>query len=139
MHFCFAADKNESIARKTAMSSSESSSIVDQGSCSASDYEIEDECCEMTSNIEYEEDPSYVSEEEFLDHVDSLAYTDEPLADDSWLEEEFLDHVDSLAYTDEPLADDSWLEEYLTRQEERDREMTELTLRLNSQNPVNTW
>ena len=97
------------------MSTSESSSIVDQGSCSASEYEIEDECCEATSSIEYEEDPSYASEEEFLDHVDSLAYTDEPL------------------------ADDSWVDEYLARQEERNREMTELTMRLNGQNPVNTW
>ena len=97
------------------MSSSESSSIVDQGSCSASEYETEDECCKTTSNIEYEEDSSYAGQEEFLDHVDSLAYTDEPL------------------------ADDSWVEEYLSRQEERSREMTELTLRLNGENPVNSW
>ena len=100
---------------QTAMSSSESSSIVDEGSYSGSEYEIEDDCCETTSKVEHEGDPSYASEEEFLDHVDSLVYTDEPL------------------------ADDSWVEEYLARQEEHDREMTELTLRLNGQNSVNSW
>ena len=114
MHFSLPADKNASISRKIAMSSSESSSIVDQGSCSDSEYATEDECCKTTSNIEYKEDP-YASEEEFLGHVDSLAYTDEPL------------------------ADDSWVEEYLSRQEERSRVMTELTLRLNGENSVNSW
>ena len=100
---------------QTAMSSSESSSVVDEGSYSGSEYEIEDDCCKTTSQFEHERDPSYA------------------------IEEEFLDHVDSLVYTDEPLADDSWVEEYLARQEEYDREMTELTLRLNGQNLVNSW
>lgn len=97
------------------MSSSESSFIVDEGSYSVPEYDIEDECCETTSNIDYDGDPSYASEEEFLDRVDSFAYTDEPL------------------------ADYSWVEKYQRRPEEHNREMTELTLRLNGQNPVNLW
>ena len=65
------------------MSSLESLSIVDTSSYSVPLYEIEDECCKTTSNIDYERDPSYGSEEEFLDRMDLLAYTDEPLANDS--------------------------------------------------------
>ena len=61
------------------MSSSESSSIVDEGSYSVPEYEIEDECCKTTSNIDYEGDPSYASEEEFLDRVDRLHTLTSPL------------------------------------------------------------
>jgi hypothetical protein len=47
--------------------------------------------------------------------------------------------MDSLVYTDEPLADESWVEEYERRQDEYTREIEELNLRLNGQNPVNSW
>lgn len=70
---------------------------------------MEDESGEITSKDEHE--PSYEVEQEFLQ--DNM-----------------------MPYADERLADESWFEEYERRQEERDREMNELTLRLNGQNPV---
>jgi hypothetical protein len=69
------------------MSSSESFSSSDEGSYGCPEYEIEDETCETTSNDGYESEPSYAVEEELRDDEDVLAYTDEPLADDSWVEE----------------------------------------------------
>ena len=69
------------------MSSSESFSSSDEGSYGCPEYEIEDETCETTSNDGYESEPSYTVEEELRDDEDVLAYTDEPLADDSWVEE----------------------------------------------------
>ena len=69
------------------MSSSESFSSSDEGSYGCPEYEIEDETCETTSNDGYESEPSYAVEEELRDDDDVLAYTDEPLADDSWVEE----------------------------------------------------
>ena len=69
------------------MSSSESFSSSDEGSYGCPEYEIEDETCETTSNDVYESEPSYAVEEELRDDEDVLAYTDEPLADDSWVEE----------------------------------------------------
>ena len=69
------------------MSSSESFSSSDEGSYGCPEYEIEDETCETTSNDGYESEPSYAVEEELRDDEDLLAYTDEPLADDSWVEE----------------------------------------------------
>ena len=97
------------------MSSSESSSTVDQGFYGCPEYEIEDEDFDTTSKDGYESEPSYT------------------------VEEELLDSMDSLAYTDEPLADESWVEEYERRQDEYTREIEELNLRLNGQNPVNSW
>ena len=69
------------------MSSSESFSSSDEGSYGCPEYEIEDETCETTSNDGYESEPSYAVEEELRDDENVLAYTDEPLADDSWVEE----------------------------------------------------
>ena len=69
------------------MSSSESFFSSDEGSYGCPEYEIEDETCETTSNDGYESEPSYAVEEELRDDEDVLAYTDEPLADDSWVEE----------------------------------------------------
>ena len=69
------------------MSSSESFSSSDEGSYGCPEYEIEDETCETTSNDGYESEPSYAVEEELRDDEDVLAYTDEPLADDSWVEQ----------------------------------------------------
>ena len=54
-------------------------------------------------------------------------------------EDEFLDNTDELAYTDELLADDSWVEEYIQRQEEYTREIQELSLHLNGQTSVVSW
>lgn len=97
------------------MSSSESSYNADKDSFGCPEYEIEDETCETTSKDGYEDDLSYA------------------------VEDEFLDNIDELAYTDEPLADDSWVEEYIQRQEEYTRELEELSLRLNGQTPVISW
>jgi hypothetical protein len=96
------------------MSSSESFSSSDEGSYGCPEYEIEDETCETTSNDGYESEPLYAVEEELRDE-------------------------DILAYTDEPLADDSWVEEYMQRQEQHTREIEELSLRLSGENPVSYW
>jgi hypothetical protein len=97
------------------MSSSESFSSSDEGSYGCPEYEIEDETCETTSNDGYESEPSYT------------------------VEEELRDDEDVLAYTDEPLADDSWVEGYMQRQEQHTREIEELSLRLSGENPVSSW
>ena len=60
--------------------------------------------------------------------------------DPSHAVEDTQDHTqDGMPYTDEPLADESWVEEYERRQGEHDREMNELSLRLNGQNHVDSW
>jgi hypothetical protein len=97
------------------MSSSESSSTVNEISYGCPEYEIEDEDFETTSKDGYESEPSYA------------------------VEEELLDSMDSLAYTDEPLADELWVEEYERRQDEYTSKIEELNLGLNGQNPVNSW
>ena len=96
------------------MSSSESLYSSDDGSYGCPEYEIEDETCETTSNGRYESEPPYAVEEELRDE-------------------------DVLAYTDEPLADDSWVKEYIQRHEQRTREIEELSLRLTGENPVSSW
>ena len=96
------------------MSSSESFSSSDEGSYGCPEYEI-DETCETTSNDGYESEPSYT------------------------VEEELRDDEDVLAYTDEPLADDSCVEEYMQRQEQHTREIEELSLRLSGETPVSSW
>ena len=63
--------------------------------------------------MENESEPTYATEDEFS--------------------------LDDMAYTDEPLADDTWVEQYLRRQEEYVRENEELSLRLHEQIPVNSW
>ena len=83
---------------------------------SSHDYDIEDETLETTSKDGSEGDLSYAVEEEFLENTDEF-----------------------IAYTDEPLADDSWVEEYIQGQEEYTQEMEELSLRLNGQTPVISW
>ncbi len=93
------------------MSGSESSSTFDESSYGCPEYEIEEECGEKTSQNESE--PTYAIKDEFI--------------------------LDDMAYTDEPLEDDSWVEQYLRRQEEYVRENEELSLRLNEQTPVNSW
>lgn len=98
------------------MSGSESSSSSDEGSYGCPEYEIEDETRETTSNDGHESEPSYAVEEELLDDEDVF-----------------------IAYTDEPLADDSWVEEYMQRQEQHTREIEELSLRLSGENPVSSW
>ena len=98
------------------MSSSESSYNADDNYFSSHDYDIEDETLEMTSKDGSESDLSYAVEEELLENTDEF-----------------------IAYTDEPLADDSWVEEYIQRQEEYTQEMKELSLRLNGQTPVISW
>ena len=70
---------------------------------------------ETTSNDGYESEPSYT------------------------VEKELRDDEDVLAKTDEPLADDSWVEEYMQRQEQHTREIEELSLRLSGENPVSSW
>jgi hypothetical protein len=97
------------------MSSSESFSSSDEGSYGFSEYEIEDETCETTSNDGYESKPSYA------------------------VEKELRDDEDVLAYTDEHLAEDSWVEEYMQRQEQHTREIEELSLRLSGENPESSW
>ena len=69
------------------MSGSESLSSSDEGSDGCPEYEIEDETCETASNEGYRSEPTYAVEGELLDDEDVLAYTDEPFADDSWVEE----------------------------------------------------
>ncbi len=96
------------------MSGSESFSSSDEGSYGCPEYEIEDEACE-TPSYGYESEPSYA------------------------VEEELRDDEDVLAYTDEPLAEDSWVEEYMQRQEQHTREIEELSLRLSGENPVSSW
>ena len=71
--------------------------------------------CETTSKDEHKGDLSYA------------------------VEDEFLDSTGEFAYTDEPLADDSWVEEYLQRQEEYTRETEELKLRLNGETTLISW
>ncbi|XP_028401050.1 uncharacterized protein LOC114524123 [Dendronephthya gigantea] len=97
------------------MSGLESLSGSDEGSYSCPEYEIEDETYETASKDGYESELSYA------------------------VEEELLDDEDVLAYTDEPLADDSWVEEYIQRQEQHAREIEELSLRLSGENPVSSW
>ena len=97
------------------MSSSESPYNADENSFGCPEYDIEDDTCETTSKDGYEGDLSYAAEDEFLDNTDELAYTDEPL------------------------ADDSWVEEYIQRQEEYTSEIEELSLRLNGQTSVISW
>lgn len=97
------------------MSGSESLSIFDEGSYGCPEYEIEDETYETASNDGYESELSYA------------------------IQEELLDDEDVLAYTDEPLADDSWFEEYIQRQEQHAREIEELSLRLSGENLVSSW
>ena len=96
------------------MSDSDSSANVDEGSLSCPEYDVEDEYSETTSKNENKHEPSYVAEEDFIQD-------------------------DIMPYTDEPLADESWVEEYERRREEHDREVNELSLRLNGQSPVNSW
>ena len=101
------------------MSDSDSSDTFDESSVGCVEYDIEDECSEMTSRNDYKHDPSHAVEDT-QDHTQ--------------------DHTqDDMPYTDEPLADESWVEEYERRQGEHDREMNELSLRLNGQNHVDSW
>ena len=93
------------------MSDSDSSDTFDESSVGCVEYDIEDECSETTSRNDYKHDPSHAVE----------------------------DTQDDIPYTDEPLADESWVEEYERRQGEHDREMNKLSLRLNGQNHVDSW
>ena len=97
------------------MSDSDSSDTFDESSVGCVEYDIEDECSETTSRNDYKHDPSHAVEDT-QDHTQ-----------------------DGMPYTDEPLADESWVEEYERRQGEHDREMNELSLRLNGQNHVDSW
>ena len=93
------------------MSDSDSSDTFDESSVGCVEYDIEDECSETTSRNDDKHDPSHAVE----------------------------DTQDDMPYTDKPLADESWVEEYERRQGEHDREMNELSLRLNGQNHVDSW
>ena len=97
------------------MSNSESSYNADENSFGCPEYDIEDETCRTTSKDEYEGHLSYAAKDEFLDNTNELAYTDEPL------------------------ADDLWVEEYIQRPEEYTREIQELNLHLNEQTSVVSW
>ena len=97
------------------MPGSELLSSSDEGSEGCPEYEIDDETCEMASNDGCRREPTYA------------------------VEGELLQDEDVLAYTDEPLADDSWLEEYMQKQEQRSREIERLSPRLSGENPANSW
>ena len=49
------------------------------------------------------------------------------------------DFAGMVAYTDEPLADEAWIEDYDRRQEENARELEELSARKSGENPVSSW
>ena len=49
------------------------------------------------------------------------------------------DFAGMVACTDEPLADEAWIEDYDRRQEENARELEELSVRISGQNPVSSW
>ena len=93
------------------MSDSDLSDTFDESSVGCAEYDIEDECSKTASKNDYEHDASHVVE----------------------------DLQDDIAYSDEPLADESWVEEYERRQAQRDREINELSLGLNGQNQVDSW